>query len=468
MATRLPSGRTLQGDRSIRTTSSRTRARRNAGRVLRSGLAIAIAIGASTRAQGPSTVRADSGDCEGDYGLTISDLTPFGDRLLFAVSQGSALWTSDGTPEGTTVIRSLDPGPDEAPPGQLTDAEGTLYFTGWDRLHGTELWRTDGTPDGTNLVSDIRVGRRSGVSALVPDGRGGVYLTADDGRHGLELWASDGMAEGTHLVKDIRRGRKSGHPRDLTASAGSVFYTETADGSGLDLWRSDGTAAGTVTIGHFPGSRNDTYLAGGVTLGRRLVFAAQVRGHGAEVWQSDGSAAGTTLVRDLGPGRTGSIRSLSAAGDAVYLSADDGEHGTELWRTDGTTEGTALVADILPGPLGSAPSPIVDAAGTLFFGAGEEPYDPEAEEEASPQHLWRTDGTATGTLRVSDVTLTGEFGAPSGDCDIEPSMAAMNGMLYFAADDGEHGSELWRSDGTTEGTELVADLAAGSESGRSV
>jgi ELWxxDGT repeat protein len=49
--------------------------------------------------------------------------------------------------------------------------------------------------------------------------------------------------------------------------------------------------------------------------------------------------------------------------------------------------------------------------------------------------------------------------------DIHPSGSSMpgqlrdlNGKLYFVANDGVNGSELWRSDGTEAGTEMVVDL----------
>ena len=32
---------------------------------------------------------------------------------------------------------------------------GTLYFRATDGAHGFELWKSDGTPDGTQMVKDI-------------------------------------------------------------------------------------------------------------------------------------------------------------------------------------------------------------------------------------------------------------------------------------------------------------------------
>ena len=43
-----------------------------------------------------------------------------------------------------------------------------------------------------------------------------------------------------------------------------------------------------------------------------------------------------------------------------------------------------------------------------------------------------------------------------------PSFANVNGTLYFSATDGAHGYELWKSDGTASGTVLLKDINPGS------
>src|SRR4051812_45115242 len=68
-------------------------------------------------------------------------------------------------------------------------------------------------------------------------------------------------------------------------------------------------------------------------------------------------------------------------------------------------------------------------------------------------------GTATATAspyvsQVRDVNFGLEDSHPQ-------ELAAVGATLFFAADDGVHGIELWKSDGTTAGTSLVADLNPG-------
>ena len=75
--------------------------------------------------------------------------------------------------------------------------------------------------------------------------------------------------------------------------------------------------------------------------------------------------------------------------------------------------------------------------------------------------LWRTNGTATGTYMVKDITTgTDYYDTPLSG--FPEYFSAFDGKVYFRATDGNHGFELWRTDGTEEGTSMVKDIYTGS------
>ena len=81
--------------------------------------------------------------------------------------------------------------------------------------------------------------------------------------------------------------------------------------------------------------------------------------------------------------------------------------------------------------------------GTLFFTANDGDHGRE---------LWKSDGTAAGTVLVKDINPDGRSSYP------ERARPTSNGTLFFTADDGTHRQELWKSDGTAAGTVLVKDI----------
>ena len=87
-------------------------------------------------------------------------------------------------------------------------------------------------------------------------------------------------------------------------------------------------------------------------------------------------------------------------GGAVYFAASDGVAGRELWRSDGTAAGTVRVADVNPGPPDADPRELSVANGLLFFTAVDPRYGRE---------LFVSDGTAAGTLRLTDSDIVPEI-----------------------------------------------------------
>jgi ELWxxDGT repeat protein len=130
----------------------------------------------------------------------------------------------------------------------------------------------------------------------------------------------------------------------------------------------------------------------------------------------------------------------------LFFSADDGTSGTELWKSDGTAAGTVLVLNIDGCGCSSDPSSLTNVNGTLFFAADDGP---------SGTELWKSDGTAAGTVRVLDIYAGSRNSIPH-------NLTNVNGMLFFAALNGSSGNELWKSDGTAAGTVRVQDIYAGS------
>jgi ELWxxDGT repeat protein len=72
--------------------------------------------------------------------------------------------------------------------------------------------------------------------------------------------------------------------------------------------------------------------------------------------------------------------------------------------------------------------------------------------------LWKTDGTATGTVIFKDI-------APGALNSYPADFTIADGKLYFAADDGVHGHEPWVSDGSLSGTMMIKDTWPGIASG---
>jgi ELWxxDGT repeat protein len=382
------------------------------------------------------------------------DLTNLNGTLFFTADDGAhgrELWKSDGTEAGTFMVKDINPltGSD---PKYLTNVNGTLFFNAGHTGYGggglvEELWKSDGTEAGTVMVKDLNAGSPSRPRYLT-NVNGTLFFTAYDNGDN-ELWKSDGTEAGTVMVKDINTKRES-FPHDL-ANVNGTLYFSAVDGDlhGRELWKSDGTEAGTVMVKNINpdiGDVNSSTPQHLTPVGTLLFFTADDGSTGRELWRSDGTADGTTRVGDIWGGVVDSNPLwLTHYKLIVVFSADDGLSGRELWGSHLGLD-TYLIKDIRTvfgyPELSSDPEYITVVGNTFFFAA--------TAADGTARELWKSDGTEAGTVMVKDIN-------PLTDSSPQ-NLADVNGTLYFSADDGEHGRELWKSDGTSFGTFMAKDI----------
>lgn len=308
------------------------------------------------------------------------------------------------------------------------------------------------------LIKDIFPGSENGITT---DKLGVVYdqrllFAADDGVHGLELWSTDGTEAGTRLVKDINPGAEGSECQVFHLLGKQVIFLAEHPDLGRELWITDGTEAGTQLIRDInPGTGNGLpnlsfERAYYFVWNDVLYFSADNGSTGYELWRSDGSTAGTYLVKDFGFGN-GFPEHYAVLNDRLYFSADSGASGRELWVTDGTTSNTRMVVDINPSIFADGPSHLFTFNDKLLF---------IAEGSDTDSELWISDGTAAGTKLLKDINPNGSGMETNPNTD-EIRFHQIGDLVFFSANDGTHGKELWRTDGTTAGTQRVRVASAG-------
>lgn len=111
-----------------------------------------------------------------------------GDKLYFK-TYSAQLWQSDGTVEGTELLRDIFPGTASSNPDRFTAGNGYFLFTAYNETLGRELWQSDGTTAHTQLVVDLYPGRASGDIAILGRQDDILLFTGDNGHDGKQLFS---------------------------------------------------------------------------------------------------------------------------------------------------------------------------------------------------------------------------------------------------------------------------------------
>jgi ELWxxDGT repeat protein len=161
------------------------------------------------------------------------------------------------------------------------------------------------------------------------------------------------------------------------------------------------------------------------------------------------------MVADINTLGTGSHpEEFTDVNGTLFFAATDDSHGDELWKSNGGplgAGGTELVADINPvADTGSNLGRFVGTNGNVFFAA---------DNGTDGYELWKSNGGAlgSGTAMVADIAASDD-GNPKG-------MADVGGTLFFEANNGTDGNELFKSNPPYTSASMVADINPTGNSG---
>ena len=421
-------------------------------------------------------VQFSIGECPGDYGrvLNMSEntwgpqaISKMGDRLVFAGNDGIHSWEpwiTDGTVGGTYMVKDVRPEEcSENEDGEETcENYGSMTcqdFSGINRgtycpelVAGNSKFFFAGYTDSPSVEM---------AEVFVSDGtEEGTYLIQDQWTH--DYFSSDDWWEFFYVgPSNLHVIPSSGHHPDRLVYSG--FWAHPGDVTGEEPYLTDGTTtirmanlvpevteAGPYCCFDFLGSipRDFTHE------GNMIYFSATSNDNGRELYRYNLAGFGNNrlfLIGDLRPGTEGSNpeQITPIEDNKVYFTADMGsESGRELYFTRGSASNTNIVVDIWPGTNNSSnPENLISHGENIFF---------TANDGHNGTELWYSDSTAIGTQMIKDINTNGSSNPRN--------FILFEDILYFTAYNEQYGRELWKSDGTEVGTNMIMDIYAGSNS----
>ncbi len=389
--------------------------------------------------------------------------THVGDSIYFIAHQStdpagvSEIWQVSGS---ATAQQLSVPALAGMSLGEIANINSTLYVTASPAPSnpptmspmistGTNLWKIDPTaPGGADELTNF-----TGSAATSLETVGNELLFTQTpltgpilSSSGNQLWASDGTIAGTQMIYTFTGGAQP-NLSNAVAAGGDLYFPVSSSISATPpaLWMSDGTAAGTQAVTAVGGGTiaplADSTLA---TLGNAVFFSTS-DGTQAQLWTAVNGQASVvqSFAASTSTGTVPFISGLTAANGNVYFALTS-DSGPEVWTSDGTTAGTTPVYQPpagTPAPTGAYVGDITVLNGSVYFtlvnGGG----------------LMEADGQGGAT----PVPLPAGLSSPA-------FISAVGGRLYFQADDGIHGTELWSTDGTAGGVVRMTDINPGSGS----
>lgn len=386
--------------------------------------------------------------------------------------------------------------------GTSVEAGGLLYYSNFTPEYNSELWVSDSSAAGTRLVKDINTKTYSADPEKIRSLNNKLFLnlyppSAPQNTVTLKsgVYIYDEETDDLSLLLDERVNWWSqGLERvgdEMLILSSHAYYTSNGDLDDLQfldtimedermykyndlvlinadsLWRSDGTMSGTYPLADVRIYEDEWSSSTFHTIHNGVFYFNGIDDEGGNLWRTDGTVTGTYMVLDFDADddRNFDCRSFTPFGDELYFLAD------AIYVTDGTATGTREVIDgsyrhicaldttlflLKTNTIGS-----FDPFTEEYIELGPSPNRCESCYLVGDKLLLYSDYQDESNLGVTDGTVEGTSILIENFEARETPLTVYQDKLYFQRQDIDTGVELWSSDGTLEGTELVDDYKPG-------
>ncbi len=394
----------------------------------------------------------------------LEHLFAFRDRLYFCTGNNTFVYDGIAVPRLAFAIR----------PVEQYEFNHKLYFSSYDDSFKGILWEYDG------LNPPLEIKHFDYPNYTLPHNFTSfvnkLYFALDDGIHGEELWVYD-FANPPLMAADVYTGGEGSDPSDFIAYGNKLFFIA----GDRELWAYDGSNPPEKIMDLGWGLDHTTAV-----INNKLCFAAEDGEYGMELFEYDGVNP-PVLVSDIEPGSGSSgPEDLQEMNKILYYTASDSMNGKRFWQYDGFTA-PVLSAVLNDNIGGSVESILKKINGKLYIQSS------IRDTSGYELMLWVYDGISSpekivGTYQTSYfywlteadgilyfVTHVAHSSAIPWAWDgINPpvntnlgstgssgpnNLVSLNNTLYFLANDGMHGFNIWETKGASPpGTLGGADL----------
>ena len=340
-----------------------------------------------------------------------SNIVKFNGKIYYIGTENGAannqLWESDGTTEGTKLIKQLYNSSLGDTLQNLFIFNGKIFI-----ITDDQIWASDGTTAGTSLLTENRYNYK--FFSL----NNKLYFFQNSYENNV-LMVTDGTTTGTKIFKSFQPTLSLNYTNDeIIVFQNNLYFIAKLNGT-KSLWKSDGTEEGTTAI--MPTSVN---ILRGETLPDKFIYYDE----GQNLWSSDGTVENTSIYKSL----TSTIQKTFKFKNEIYIDTTTG-----FLKTDGT-EANTQVQTFTDN----------DAARNYYAQSSQKNHLFLRESYEYNPDIWIWDG---GPQNAEKLNFATNFGRPTDFLEIGDD-------IYFQGTNDLNGSEIFKYNTTSKQEKLVTDI----------